>query len=80
MRSSRKTGRMRKDTGLEKLQHFRGPGKEENLEKKIEQMVRSSRKTRKRHPQNQTEKVLKQAQLLTLLSKIRTEKNNVQWV
>ena len=81
MRSSRKTGRMKKDTGLEKLQHFRGPGKEENLEKKIEQMVRSSRKTsRKWNPQNQTEKVLKQAQLLTLLSKIRTEKKNVQWV
>lgn len=81
MRSSigrRKTGRMRNEDGLKKLPMLRGPGKEENPEKKTEEMVKVAGKLEKKwHPQSKKKKVLKQAQLLTLLSKVRTERKNV---
>lgn len=51
MRSSigrRKTGRMRKEDGLEKLPTLKGPVKEENPEKKIEEMVKVARKLEKK--------------------------------
>ena len=67
----RKTGRMRKKDGLGKLPTLRDLGKEENLEDR--KNGQGSRKAKK-VAQSQKKKVLKQAQLLTLSSKIRREK------
>lgn len=71
---------MRKDAGLEKLQHLEVQGKKKSWKRRLKKWSEVAGTLEESGIPKAKRRVLKQAQLLTLLSKIKTEKKNVQWV